>query len=103
MVSRELSSAAQLSSAFSEELPAQLSSAQQVFFPAQLAQLREKSWPAQLSSAQLFFSKFATLSLGVNKFFENHTKFVQPSKENTQRRRRTSNVLQQPFVQLFCT
>ena len=61
MVSRELSSAAQLSSAFSEELPAQLSSAQQVFFPAQLAQLREKSWPAQLSSAQLFFSKFATL------------------------------------------
>ena len=63
MVSRELSSAAQLSSAFSEELPAQLSSAQQVFFPAQLAQLREKSWPAQLSSAQLFFSKFATLSL----------------------------------------
>ena len=63
MVSRELSSAAQLSSAFSEELPAQLSSAQQVFFPAQLAQLREKSWPAQLSSAQLFFSKFATLPL----------------------------------------
>jgi hypothetical protein len=62
MVSRELSSAAQLSSAFSEELPAQLSSAQQVFFPAQLAQLREKSWPAQLSSAQLFFFKFATLA-----------------------------------------
>ena len=66
MVSRELSSAAQLSSAFSEELSAQLSN---FFFPAQLAQLREKSWPAQLSSAQLFFSKFATLLAAAEKGF----------------------------------
>ena len=29
---------------------------------AELSELREKSLPAQLSSAQLFFSKFATLS-----------------------------------------
>ena len=80
MVSRELSSAAQLSSAFSEELPAQLSSAQQVFFPAQLAQLREKSWPAQLSSAQLFFSKFATLGARVDVTFINSSLFCLPLK-----------------------
>ena len=53
MVSRELSSAAQLSSAFSEELPAQLSSAQQVFF--QLSSLSSGKSLGQLSSAQLSY------------------------------------------------
>jgi hypothetical protein len=52
MVSRELSSAAQLSSAFSEELPAQLSSAQQVF--SQLSSLSSGKSLGQLSSAIFF-------------------------------------------------
>ena len=37
------------------------SSAQQNFFLAQLAQLSKNFSTAQLSSAQLFFSKFASL------------------------------------------
>ena len=57
----EISSAAQLSSAFSDRVQAQLSSAQQKFSPAQLAQLSTIFSTAQLSSAQLFFSKFAAL------------------------------------------
>ena len=58
---KKISSAAQLSSAFSDRLPAQLSSAQEKFSRAQLAQLSTIFSTAQLSSAQLFFSKFATL------------------------------------------
>jgi len=58
MVSRELSSAAQLSSAFSEELPApssQLSSAQLSKFFSQLSSLSSGKSLGKLSSAQLSY------------------------------------------------
>mgnify|MGYP003327280919 CR=1 FL=1 len=54
----EISSAAQLSSAFSDRLPAQLRKK----FPL-LSSLSSAQFFPQLSSAQLFFSKFATLIL----------------------------------------
>ena len=58
MVSREFSSAAQLSSAFAERAP---SSAQLSKFFSHLSSLSSGISLGQLSSAQLFFSKFATL------------------------------------------
>ena len=58
MVTREFSSAAQLSSAFAEGLPAQLRSAQENFDPvklssAQLSEIFQRPSSAQLSSTKI--------------------------------------------------